>query len=131
MEHCTLVYDNSNKLGDINRDEEPILVVSLVYRVRCLTALGERDMPPEIKQDGVSSGSLEPTITKGCEYWHPRYDVSDRSFPHNVQFKVKLFAKEFNLLVHRLVAIILELCVMNQMGSFLPLKVYVLYLVLC
>ncbi len=82
-----------------------------------MTASGERDMPPDTKQDGVSSGSLKVFITKGCERWHPRYDVSDRSFPRNVQFKEKLFAKEFNLLVHRLVAIILELCVMNQMGS--------------
>ena len=47
------------------------------------------------------------------------------------RFKEKLFAKEFNLLAHRLVNIILELCVMNQMGSFLHRKVYVLNLVLC
>ncbi len=68
-------------------------------------------------------------ITKGCECWHPRYDVSNRSFPRNVRFKEKLFAKEFNLLAHCLVEIILELCVMNQMGSFLHRKVYLLYLV--
>jgi hypothetical protein len=30
MEHCTVVYDNSNKLEDINQDDESILVVLLV-----------------------------------------------------------------------------------------------------
>jgi hypothetical protein len=83
-------------------------------------------VPPETKQDGVSSGSLKATITKGCERWHLGYDVSNRSFLRNVQFKEKLFAKEFNLLAHCLVDIILELCVMNQMRSFLHCKVYVL-----
>jgi hypothetical protein len=84
MEHCTVVYDNSNKLEDINQNEESILVVLLVEEGALLDRFRERDMLPETKQDGVSSGSHKATITKGCERWHPRYDVSDRSFPRNV-----------------------------------------------
>ncbi len=30
MERCTVVYDNNNKLEDINQNEESILVVLLV-----------------------------------------------------------------------------------------------------
>ncbi len=63
-------------------------------------------MPPETKHDGVSSCSLEATITKGSERWHPSYDVSNRSLPHNAWFKEKLFVKEFSC---RIVLLILYL----------------------
>jgi hypothetical protein len=79
----------------------------------------------------MSSSPFETTITKGCEGWHPRYDMSDGSFPHDSRLGKKLFAKEFNLLANRLIDFLLELCVMNQMGSFLHRKVDVLYLILC
>ena len=31
MERCTIVYDHGNKLKDIDRDEEPILVIFFVF----------------------------------------------------------------------------------------------------
>ncbi len=70
-------------------------------------------MPPETKRDAVSSSSLETTITKGCKRWRPRYDVSDGCFPRDARLGKELLAKELNLLVHRLVDIVLELCVVN------------------
>jgi len=54
-------------------------------------------MPPETERDAVFSGSLETTITKGCKFWCPRYDVSDGCFPCDVRFRKKLLTKEFNL----------------------------------
>ena len=58
-------------------------------------------------------GSLETTITKGCKRWRPRYDVGDGCFPRDARLGKELLAKELNLLAHRLVDIVLELCVMN------------------
>ena len=91
----------------------------------------KRDVPPETKRDAISSGPVKTTITKGCEGWHPSYDMSNGSFPLDSRLGKKLFAKEFNLLAHRLIDFLLEFCVMYQMGSFLHRKDDVLYLILC
>ena len=86
--------------------------------------------PPVAKRDGVSSCSFKATITKGCEHWHPRYDMGDGSFPLDVQIGEKFLAKEINLLVHRLVDIKLKLCVMHHPGCPLHRMIDVLDLVL-
>ncbi len=91
----------------------PSLSSFFVFQGALYDRFGKRDLPPETKQDAISSGPLETTITKGCEGWHPRYDMSDGSFPRHARLGKKLFTKEFNLLAHRLIDIILELCVMN------------------
>jgi hypothetical protein len=44
MEQRAVVYDNSDKLQDINRDETTILVVLFVEEGELLD--GKRDMPP-------------------------------------------------------------------------------------
>jgi len=31
MESCTVVYDHSDKLEDVDRDKEPILVIFFVF----------------------------------------------------------------------------------------------------
>ncbi len=41
MERSTVVYDHCNKLKDVDRDKEPILVIFLCFRVRCMTASGK------------------------------------------------------------------------------------------
>ncbi len=64
MEHCTIVDDHSNKLKNVDPDEEPILVIFFVFQSTLYDRFGERDMPPETEQDAVSSGSLETIITK-------------------------------------------------------------------
>ncbi len=113
MEHCTIVDDHSNKLKYVDRDEEPILVIFLVFQSTLYDRFGKRDMPPETKRGAVSSGSLETAITKGCKCWRPRYDMGDGCFPCNVRLRKKFFMKELDLLVHRLIDIVLELRVVN------------------
>ncbi len=55
--------------------------------------------------------------------------MSDGCFPCDVRFRKKLLTKEFNLLLHCLVDIILELCMMNSVGSSLHREIDVLYLI--
>jgi hypothetical protein len=109
MEHCRIVYDHSNKLKYVDRDEEPILVIFVVFQSALYDCFGERDMPSETERDAVSSGSLETTITKGCKCWHPRYDMGDGCFPCDVCLRKKFPTKELNLLAHCLIDIVLEL----------------------
>jgi hypothetical protein len=46
MEQCAVIYDDGNKLQDINRDETTILVVLFVEEGALLDLIGKRDMPP-------------------------------------------------------------------------------------
>jgi hypothetical protein len=45
MEQRAVIYDDGNKLQDINRDETPILVVLFVEEGDLLDLIGKRDMP--------------------------------------------------------------------------------------
>ena len=56
--------------------------------------------------------------------------MSDGCFPRDVRFRKKLLTKELNLLAHRLVDVVLELCVMYQVGSFLHREIDVFDLIL-
>jgi hypothetical protein len=47
MEQCAVIYDDSNEIQDINRDEMTILVVFFVEEGALLDLIGKRDMPPE------------------------------------------------------------------------------------
>ena len=64
MERCTIICDHGNKLEDVDRDEEPILVIFFVFQGALYDRFGERDMPPETKRDAVSSCSLETISPK-------------------------------------------------------------------
>jgi hypothetical protein len=79
-----------------------------------MTALGKgicHQKPSKMQYPLAPSRQLSPKdVNVG---WCPRYDVSNGCFPSDVRFRKKLLAKEFNPLAHRLVDIILELCVMN------------------
>ncbi len=46
MEADTVIYDDGDKLQDINRDETTILVVLFVEEGALLDLIGKRDMPP-------------------------------------------------------------------------------------
>ena len=87
-------------------------------------------MPPKSERDAISSGSFETTITKRCKCRRPRYDVGDGCFPRDARLRKELLAKEINLLAHCLVDIVLELRVMNEVGSSLHREIDVLYLIL-
>ncbi len=63
MELCTVVYDHSDKLEDVDLDEEPILVIFFVFRVRCMTASGKgicHQKPSEMHYPPAPSRQLLP-----------------------------------------------------------------------
>ena len=85
MKRRTVVYDDGDELEDVDRDETTIAVVLFVEEGASLDFLGKRDVPPVSERDGISSCSFEAAITKGCERWHPGYDVGDGSLPNDVR----------------------------------------------
>ena len=80
-----VIYDDGNELEDVDRDETTIAVVLFVEEGASLDFLGKRDVLPVSEWDGISSCSFKAAITKGCERWHPGYDVGDGSLPNDVQ----------------------------------------------
>ncbi len=130
MKRRTVVYDDGVELKDVDQDETTIAVVLFVEEGASFDFLGKRDVPPVAEWDGISSRSFEAAITKGCERWHPGYDVGDGSLPNDVQLGEKFLSKEIDLLVHRLVYVELELQLVYHPGRPLYRVIDVLDLVL-
>ena len=67
MERSTVVYDHCNKLKDVDQDKEPILVIFLCFRVRCMTASGKgmcHQKPSKMQYPPAPSRQLSPKDVK-------------------------------------------------------------------
>ena len=77
-------------LSDLNRSVQR----STLY------LLGEVNVPPEAKFDGVATGAFKAAISESCHSWCAWYHVGIWSLPENGRVWLELVAEEFDFLPH-------------------------------